>query len=216
MIMQSRADKSQYDVWGSLNNDPSWSWDGLLTYFKKSEIFTPPNAYQTANGVQYDLSVHGLNGRIHVGFPNFFFNQSQLWVQTSELLGIPSSPDLANGNAHAVGVAPDSLNAANNTRYAFVAYLTVFLNLLFYRCSAACAYYTPFADRPNLTVILNAIASRIIWDSSTGTLARASEVEYIADDGSVKRIPAGKEVIVSAGTIGSPKILELSGVGNAT
>ena len=116
MSDQPRAEKEQYDVWGSLNNDSEWTWDGLLPFFKKSENFTVPNAYQTANGVRFESSVHGFDGRVHVGFPNFFFEQSQLWVQTSEGLGFPASPDLADGNPHAVGVAPDSLNAENNTR----------------------------------------------------------------------------------------------------
>lgn len=84
------------------------------------------------------------------------------------------------------------------------------------RCSAACAYYTPFSDRPNFTVILNATASRIIWKGGNSKLARASAVEYITSDGAILQAPVGKEVIVSAGTIGSPKFLELSGVGNAT
>ncbi|KAJ7681419.1 hypothetical protein B0H17DRAFT_1205830 [Mycena rosella] len=96
---------------------------------------------------------------------------------------------LANGDPHAVGIAPNSIDATNNTR-----------------CSAACAYYTPFANRPNLVVIINATVSHILWANSTGgakLTARGS-------------ISFSKEVILSAGTIGSPKILELSGVGNST
>lgn len=84
------------------------------------------------------------------------------------------------------------------------------------RCSAACAYYTPFSDRPNFTVFLNATASRIIWKDSNNKLAQAAAVEYITNDGAILRAFVGKEVIVTAGTIGSPKFLELSGVGNAT
>ena len=83
------------------------------------------------------------------------------------------------------------------------------------RCSAACAYYTPFADRPNLTVILNATVSRILWGNNTEGLAKAVAVEYIANNQTLTA-SVEKEVIVSAGSIGSPKILELSGVGNAT
>ncbi|THH06520.1 hypothetical protein EW145_g4025 [Phellinidium pouzarii] len=195
-----RAEKEQYDVWGSLNDDSAWTWDRLLPYFKKSELSTPPNAFQVENGVRFDEHVHGFDGRVHVGFPNFFFNQSRLWVQTAERLGFPASPDLANGSPHAVGVAPNSLNAMNNTR-----------------CSAVCAYFTPFASRPNFTVITNATVSRLLWNSSTkNTLAHASGVEYITNNGSTFNVSANKEVIVSAGTIGSPKVLELSGVGNST
>ncbi|KAF8468031.1 alcohol oxidase [Gautieria morchelliformis] len=196
----SRAEKEQYDVWSQLNNVDEWGWDDLLPFFKKSEVFTPPNDFQVqTGGVRFEPSVHGFNGSVKVGFPNFFFIQSTLWRQASENLGFPLSPDLTNGSPHAVGVAPNSLDAANNTR-----------------CSAACAYYTPVASRPNLTVLLNATVSRIIWANTTdyGKLT-ASAVEFFQGNKSLT-VSVEREAIVTAGTIGSPKILELSGVGNRT
>ncbi|KAF7342208.1 Alcohol oxidase [Mycena venus] len=194
-----RAEKEQYDAWGQLNNDSTWTWSALLPFFKNSELFTPPNAFQTAAGARFLASVHGFAGRVKVGFPNFFFAQSALWRRAAEGLGIPASPDLANGDPHAVGIAPNSLDAANNTR-----------------CSAACAYYTPFEGRPNLVVITNATVSRILWasGSSKGELT-ASGVEYLVNNQTLTA-SVSKEVILSAGTIGSPKVLELSGVGNST
>ncbi|KAJ7263674.1 alcohol oxidase [Mycena haematopus] len=194
-----RAEAEQYDAWGQLNNDSTWTWSALLPFFKKSEIFTPPNAFQTASGVRFLSSVHGFAGRVKVGFPNFFFAQSALWRRAAEGLGFPASPDLANGDPHAVGIAPNSLDAANNTR-----------------CSAACAYYTPFAGRPNLVVITNATVSRILWAKGSGSKKlTATGVEYLINN-ETRTIGVSEEVILSAGTIGSPKVLELSGVGNAT
>ncbi|THU77681.1 hypothetical protein K435DRAFT_558380, partial [Dendrothele bispora CBS 962.96] len=200
-----RAEKAQYDAWGILNNDSSWSWNALLPYFKKSEIFTPPNKFQQANGARFERDVHGFNeeqGRVKVGFPNFFFQQWSLWRQTAMRLGFPASPDLGNGSPHAVGVAPASIDPANNTR-----------------CSAACAYYTDFADRPNFTVLTNATVIRIIWtEQGRESEITASAVEYIDanNETQVVNVSHGGEVIVSAGTIGTPKILELSGVGNSS
>ncbi|KAJ7592206.1 alcohol oxidase, partial [Mycena floridula] len=193
-----RAQKEQYDAWGSLNNDSTWTWNALLPFFKRSEHFTPPNAFQTASGARYDPAFHGFSGRVKVGFPNFFFQQSGLWRQAAIKLGFSQSPDLDNGEPHAVGISPNSLDAGNNTR-----------------CSAACAYYTPFADQPNFTVITNATVTRIIWANTTTGLLRAVSVEYISNN-VVKTVSLEKEVVVSAGTIGSPKVLELSGVGNST
>ncbi|KAJ7687958.1 GMC oxidoreductase-domain-containing protein [Mycena rosella] len=110
---------------------------------------------------------------------------------------------LANGDPHAVGIVPNSIDAAYNTR-----------------CSAACAYYTPFANRPNLVVIINATVSHILWANSTGganaAKLTARGVEYYIVNNQPQSISFSKEVILSAGTIGSPKILELSGVGNST
>ncbi|KAF8522753.1 alcohol oxidase [Hysterangium stoloniferum] len=196
----TRASRMQYDAWGSLNNDQEWNWDGLLPFFKKSEIFTPPNAFQVQAGATYEPSVHGFNGPIKVGFPNYFFNQSKMWREACNKLGIRNSPDLADGDPHAVGINSNSLDAAANRR-----------------CSAACAYYTPIAStRPNLTIIYNATVSRIIWSNTTnGGQIVAQGVEYV-QNGHTVSISAEKEVIVSAGTIGTPKVLELSGIGNST
>lgn len=84
------------------------------------------------------------------------------------------------------------------------------------RCSAACAYYTPFADQPNFTVITNATVTRIIFaNTTTAPNIKAVSVEYVTN-GQAKNITIEREVIISAGTIGSPKVLELSGVGNKT
>jgi len=61
--------------------------------------------------------------------------------------------------------------------------------------------------------------SRILWDTNSttnGTSAKAVAVEYVASNGTTLQASVEREVIVSAGTIGSPKVLELSGVGNAT
>ncbi|KLO09498.1 alcohol oxidase [Schizopora paradoxa] len=197
-----RAAKQQYDVWGALNNDTSWTWDELLPFFKSSELATPPNQFQTDAGVRFDPSVHGFTGRVQVGFPNFFFEQAQLWEKTVEGLGFQISPDLADGNPHTVGIAPNSINTANNTR-----------------CDAVCAYVTPFTNRTNFDIITNATVSRIIWSNDTSKddgLVRAVQVEYILANETTARIPVGREVIVSAGTVGTPKVLELSGIGNST
>ena len=84
------------------------------------------------------------------------------------------------------------------------------------RCSAVCAYYTPVASRPNLTILLNATVSRIIWENETynGKIS-ASAVEFI-QGGKILTVPVERETIVTGGTIGTPKILELSGIGNST
>ena len=100
-----------------MNKDSGWGWDELLPFFKKSEIFHPPNEFQrTAGDVRYDASVHGFDGNVKVGFPNYFFPQSNLWEKATESLGIPPSPDMCNGSPNAVGVSPNSIDPFNVTR----------------------------------------------------------------------------------------------------
>ncbi|WP_372574667.1 GMC family oxidoreductase [Ruegeria jejuensis] len=75
------------------------------------------------------------------------------------------------------------------------------------RCSAAAAYLHPVLSRPNLTVITRASARRIRFDGK-----RATGVEY-ARRGQVAMAEAKREVVLSAGSFGSPQLLLLSGIG---
>ena len=77
------------------------------------------------------------------------------------------------------------------------------------RCSAANAYLRPAMKRPNLAVATHALATRILFEGR-----RATGVEYRQGD-ATRTVRARREVIVSAGSINSPKLLKLSGVGPA-
>ena len=74
---------------------------------------------------------------------------------------------------------------------------------------AAAAYLHPAITRPNLKVITDALATRILFDGE-----RATGVE-IARNGLLEEVQAGSEVIVAAGALNSPQLLLLSGIGPA-
>jgi len=75
------------------------------------------------------------------------------------------------------------------------------------RASTARTYLRPAMKRPNLEVVVKAQVNRILFDG-----ARAIGVEY-ERGGTVQRADAGREVILSAGAVNSPHLLQLSGVG---
>jgi choline dehydrogenase-like flavoprotein len=77
------------------------------------------------------------------------------------------------------------------------------------RQSTAVAYLRPVMEEPGLTVVTGARVRRLVIDGS-----RCTGVEW-ERDGQIGRATAGSEVIVCAGTIGSPQILMLSGIGRA-
>ncbi|KAF9445548.1 GMC oxidoreductase [Macrolepiota fuliginosa MF-IS2] len=217
MIM-TRATKAQYDAIGTLSNSTLWAWDAILPYFQRSEIFTPPNEDQIENGASYNGSVHGPSsppdpdiGAVKVGFPNFFYPQSEMFARAlmngQDGMGFRRALDLADGEIRRrVGIASNSLDASNNVR-----------------CSAVCGYVTPFEkQRRNLHIITRATVSRVEWDDrKRDGLLVARRVQYYVHGDSVPRyadvnVGRGGEVIIAAGTLGSPKVMELSGVGNAT
>ena len=76
------------------------------------------------------------------------------------------------------------------------------------RSSASREYLDPVKSRSNLTVITGALAQKVILDGK-----KATGIEYKVN-GNVQTAHAAKEVVLSAGPIGSPHILQLSGIGD--
>ena len=76
------------------------------------------------------------------------------------------------------------------------------------RASTARSYLRPAIKRPNLTVVTNALVHRVVFEGT-----RAVAVEY-ARGGRVERVVVRREVILAAGAVGSPHVLQLSGVGD--
>jgi choline dehydrogenase len=106
--------------------------------------------------------------------------------------GHPSATDISGGVE--VGFGPVDLNIVNGTRQ-----------------SAADAYLNPALRRPNLELVANATVQRLLIKGG-----RCYGIEYSSGrEDSVSRALAG-EVILAAGTIGSPQLLMLSGVGPAS
>jgi len=77
------------------------------------------------------------------------------------------------------------------------------------RQSAARTYLRPALKRPNLQVVTDALVHRVLLDG-----ARAVGVEFSRGGGSVERVDVAREVILSGGAIGSPHVLQLSGIGD--
>lgn len=78
------------------------------------------------------------------------------------------------------------------------------------RWSAADAFLHPIADRPNLTVVLGTCVNRVVVDNG-----RAVGVE-VRRDGKTVEHSAAREVILCAGALATPKLLQLSGIGDRT
>jgi choline dehydrogenase len=82
------------------------------------------------------------------------------------------------------------------------------------RSYAARDYYEPNADRPNLSLLTNALVSKIQLEK-TDSYAKATGVQFLVN-GTTHTVRAKKEVIVCGGVVNSPQILELSGIGSPT
>ncbi|PTB72420.1 GMC oxidoreductase [Trichoderma longibrachiatum ATCC 18648] len=192
-----RGDKAQFDAWEQLGN-PGWNWTTMLKYFKQVEQFFPPLPWQETAGAHYEEEYHGFSGEMHVGFNpallngSFYGDVKASWAA----LGQNLNSDASSGDTAGFDVWPQTLDPEKNVRW-----------------DSATAFYWPVQDRPNLT-LLNGTVSRMLWKNDSAEAPEVSGVEYLAPDGSVRTVNARKEVILSAGALRTPLILELSGVGN--
>ncbi|PYI05504.1 GMC oxidoreductase [Aspergillus sclerotiicarbonarius CBS 121057] len=194
-----RAQNVHIDAWETLGNT-GWNWSTLYPYYLQSEMFQIPSPAQMDAGASYIPYYHGWNGPVNVGYPFELNNGSlaSLVNLTWQNLGFEFNPDPNGGQVEGFSVWPLTVDRDMDVR-----------------ADAARAYYYPVRDRANLGMI-QGLVNRILWqgtDSTEGD-ALAGGVEYTAPDGSVKRLYANREVILSAGSIRTPAILELSGVGN--
>lgn len=133
---------------------------------------------------------HGTDGPLGVSNIPDLQPMTRAFVQSCQELGIPYNPDF-NGEVQA-GCGGYQTTTKNKRR-----------------CSAAVGYLRPAMKRPNLTVELNCTVKRITFQGT-----RATGVEYF--NGKERRTArAESEVLVTAGAIGTPKIMMLSGIGPA-
>ncbi|MCO5134368.1 MAG: choline dehydrogenase [Phyllobacteriaceae bacterium] len=134
--------------------------------------------------------LRGGSGPLAVTRSNKSWKIVDAWVRAAQASGFPYNEDY-NGTSQE-GVSYFQLTARNGLR-----------------CSAAKAYLKPARNRPNLTVITGFLTSNIVFEGS-----RAVGVAGYRDGGQAE-IRARCEVVLSAGAIGSPQILMLSGVGDS-
>ncbi|KAI1504046.1 hypothetical protein F5X99DRAFT_68356 [Biscogniauxia marginata] len=188
-----RGTRVDYDDWESLGND-GWGWDGLLPFFIKSENFTAPDPeYAARANITWDDSVRGHDGPLQYSYSNYFYPASENWWNAAQSIGIPPVRDPNGGVNTGSFYLSTVLDAENQTR-----------------CDARVAHYDRVIEsRPNYHLLTETTVSRILFDGT-----KAIGVEYLPSaGGSIQTAYASKEVVVAAGALHTPQVLQLSGVG---
>ena len=180
-----------------------WSWENLLPYFLKTEDFIhpPKKEAQDLNISYINPQLHGANGPIKVSYPTEYGVFQAAWTPTFHSLALQVDGDPFNGRALGGFTTPISQNP--NT----VA-----------RSYAANAYYKPNAARPNLKVITNALVNHVVFQprkAGYGSKQLIATGLNFTSGGKSYVVKARREVVLSAGVVQSPQLLELSGIGSA-
>ena len=173
----TRGNRKDYDAWAEEEGCEGWSYREVLPYFKRTE-----------GHERLADDYHGTEGPLGVATSRGALPVCDAFIRAAQQYGIPYNPDF-NGRVQG-GVGYYQLTQRDVRR-----------------SSAATAFLRPAETRPNLTVLTETQATRILIEKG-----RAVGVE-VNRKGEKRSYRARAEVLVTSGAIGSPRLLLLSGIG---
>jgi choline dehydrogenase len=178
-----RGHRHDYDTWRDKYGCTGWGYAELLPYFLRAED-------QQRGTSEY----HGASGPLRVEDLRFKHPLARAWVDGAIAYGLPANDDFNGAEQDGVGFYQVTQRRGR-------------------RWSTADAYLRPALDRPNLTVLTDALVTKV--ETTDG---RATGVRYLIG-GQEERAEvdgaAGGEVILCGGAVASPQLLMLSGIGPA-
>lgn len=191
----NRPSKYEIELWQKLGIE-GWSFENVWEYMKKAETFIPPSQTQMETfGMQAPDSKHyGGSGPIQLSYQRYISPTDRRWLETMKSIGLPINENPHDGENIGANISP--ITADPNT----------------HRRTYGCTYLDALPTT-SLDILTQTIVNRIVTVTEDGQV-RATAVEYCSE-GVTKSVKIGKEVILTAGTINTPQILELSGIGDS-
>jgi choline dehydrogenase len=184
-MIYMRGQSRDYDGWAQLTGDASWTWDNCLPYFKQHEDY-----YKGAD------ALHGAGGEWRVEKQRLRWDVLDAFAQAAQEYGIPHSEDFNRGSNEGVGYF--QVNQKNGWRW-----------------NTAKAFLRPTCyGRSNFEMWTSAHVARLLVRRQDDGSRRCTGVQVWTGEEMVTAT-AAQEVILCAGSIGTPQILQLSGIGNA-
>jgi choline dehydrogenase len=184
-MIYMRGQARDYDQWAQLTGDASWAWDNCLPDFKRHE-----DHYKGAD------ALHGAGGEWRVERQRLRWDILDAFAQAAQQAGIPHSEDFNRGDNEGVGYF--QVNQKNGWRW-----------------NTAKAFLRPICyARPNFEMWTSAQVAKLIIETQPDGSRRCTGAQVWTGSG-MTTATAAREVILCAGSIGSPQILQLSGIGPA-
>ncbi|KAI7966236.1 hypothetical protein MJO29_001984 [Puccinia striiformis f. sp. tritici] len=193
-IISTKAEVEDYEAIKRLGN-PGWGWSEIDRASKKGERLAPPI---TDSDYIYNTENHGTDGPVTNSFPKYIPPQFRPYFAASAAAsGVIQNEDPFGGKLGGACIIPSAIDTKGA------------------RVTSATAYYFPHQSRPNLIVRVDCEVNKLILqETQINGEIQVLGVEY-SSGGTVCRVMAD-EVIMSAGSIGTPAILERSGIGKAS
>ena len=198
-MIYMRGQSRDYDHWAWLTGDDDWRWDRCLPYFRAHEshyrLDASHPAHSATAGDGAFARMHGSGGEWRVEKQRLRWEVLDAFAAAAQQAGLPATDDFNQGSNEGVGYF--EVNQKNGWRW-----------------NTAKAFLRPIASRANLTLWTNAQVSRLTTQRRVDGSLRCTGAEVVCDGERVS-VRAARELIVSAGSIGSPHLLQLSGIGPA-
>ncbi|WP_396267596.1 GMC family oxidoreductase [Ideonella sp.] len=195
-MIYMRGQARDYDQWAALTGAEHWRWDQCLPYFKRHEDhWKGENAFHAAPG--FDSKGLRAGGEWRVEKQRLSWEILDAFSQAAQQAGVPATEDFNRGSNEGVGYFEV------NQRSGF-------------RWNSARAFLRPAFPRPNLQIWLGATVHRLLLEPDAQGALRAVGVEIIPEQGGEPvQARCTTEIVLTAGAIGTPAILQRSGLGPA-
>ncbi|WP_442782110.1 GMC family oxidoreductase [Collimonas fungivorans] len=186
-MIYMRGQARDYDQWAQLTGDPAWRWEQVLPLFKKSE-----DHYNGAD------EFHGAGGEWRVEKQRLSWKILDAFRDAAAEVGIPKVDDFNRGDNE--GCSYFDVNQKRGIRW-----------------NAAKAFLRSASGRGNLTIMTGCQVKRLLLERSEEDQRQGLVCKGVEFSGGGKewRAEASRETLLSAGAVGSPHILQLSGIGPA-
>ena len=196
MQLLSSCHLSWTSILGPELGNSGWDWDSLEPYFRKFHTLSAPSQPDNDYPLNFPQR-QSTSGPIQASFPENVSSTTKAWNETFRNLDYPFKGDVARGQVIGPYLSPASIDPVTKQR-----------------SYSASAYLHPIMDRSNLKVLTGAEALKVNFSGQSPTVV-ATGVDFLLD-GKVRVANTRKEIILAAGTIQSPKILELSGISSGS
>jgi choline dehydrogenase len=184
-MIYMRGQARDYDGWAKATGDDNWRWDHVLPAFMKHE-----DHYRGAS------ALHGAGGEWRVEKQRLRWDILDAFAKAAEQAGIPASDDFNQGDNEGVGYF--EVNQKNGWRW-----------------NTAKAFLRPICmQRRNFTLWTRTHVQGLTMTSQPDGSTRCTGATVVRDGRRID-VTARSEVVLSAGSIGSPHLLQLSGLGPA-
>ncbi|PBK84346.1 alcohol oxidase [Armillaria gallica] len=200
-MVYTRGSSEDYDRYARITGDEGWGWDELLPYILKNERFVAPADHHNTTG-EFNPAVHNFHGVNSVSLPGYPKAIDGRVIQATQELQGEFSFNLDYNSGYHLGIGWEQTTVGNGTR-----------------SSSETSYLAPgYIDRKNLHVLIHSYVTRILTPNETTSRHKPNFniVEFTQDAGStIHTLSPLKEIILSAGSVGTPHILLNSGIGDA-